>query len=306
MPARSVLCIGGAVVDTILLAERPIRPGTSNPAAGARGFGGVARNVAVNLARLGIEASLCSVVGDDADGRALADDLARQAVGTALLRRDPGARTAAYVALLEPGGELHVGAADMAALDRIGEADADRAAARQPDWIFADCNCPAGVLVRLARLARGEGRLAVDAVSVAKAERLPARLDGIDLLFLNLDEAAAILDADRRNLAPATAVRGLHERGAAAVVLTLGRDGALAGGEHGGVHHIPAMAADVVDVTGAGDALIAGCLAGLLRGRPLPEAVRLGAAAAAHTLRWRGGTAPDLSYDLIAQVGTSA
>ena len=49
-PCR-VLCVGAATVDRSFRSLDPIRPGTSNPGASTKGFGGVARNVAENLAR---------------------------------------------------------------------------------------------------------------------------------------------------------------------------------------------------------------------------------------------------------------
>ncbi len=63
--------------------------------------------------------------------------------------------------------------------------------------------------------------LAIDAVSTAKALRLPRDLTGVDVLFANEDEARAMLGADSGAGAPELA-RALHERGAAAVVLTRG------------------------------------------------------------------------------------
>ncbi len=289
-----ILCVGGAVVDLTYVAHARFRPGTSNPASGSRSFGGVARNVAANLARLGIAASLVSVVGMDEAGRALAEDLAHLGVDTSGLRRQDGARTAEYLALLEPDGSLALGVADMAVLDRL---DIDDVASAPPSpWIFADCNCPAALLAALIRRTDGR-RLAIDAVSSPKAERLPERLDGVDLLFLNLGEAVAVLGRDAASLDAPQAIVELKARGVASVVLTLGADGLVLGTGPDAPLHIPAVPARIVDVTGAGDALIAGTLAGLIRGAALPEAARLGTAAAALTLAHVGSTAPQLTLE---------
>ncbi len=70
-----VLVIGSAGIDLVGRASRPLQPGTSNPGRLRLSHGGVARNVAENLARLGTEALLISAVGDDTQGTQLLDRL---------------------------------------------------------------------------------------------------------------------------------------------------------------------------------------------------------------------------------------
>jgi pseudouridine kinase len=66
-----------------------------------------------------------------------------------------------------------------------------------------------------------------------------------------------------------------------------------------GSGHIPAVKTDIVDPTGAGDALLATVVFGLLNDIPLDEAVRLGVTAAALTLRTRDSVVPDLSLERL-------
>lgn len=294
-----VLCVGGAAVDTTFVARRTIVPGTSNPAAGSRAFGGVARNVAENLARLGLTTTLLSRVGDDESGRGLKKDLDALGIDTAGIDTLRGCRTAEYMALLEPDRNLSVGVADMAIFDHLDVTLLD-AAPPAADWIFADCNCTAALLGAL--LDPGgpiAGRTAVDAVSVSKAQRLPGRLDGVDVLFLNLDEASAILGVPAQALAPRRAVETLMDKGAKAVVLTLGAEGLLVAEADGEALQVPAVRAEIADVTGAGDALVAATLASLLAGLPLHAAAAWGCVAATLTLERIGSTRPDLSIALL-------
>ena len=67
-PDRPVLTIGSCGLDIVGRATDPIHPGTSNPAVLRMSPGGVARNVAENLARLGTDVHLISAVGDDPEG----------------------------------------------------------------------------------------------------------------------------------------------------------------------------------------------------------------------------------------------
>jgi pseudouridine kinase len=300
LPPAGVLCCGAAVGDLLLALRQPVRAGTSNPATATTGPGGVARNVAENLARLAVPVQLLSWTGDDAAGDELRRALDLAGVGTGTIRVTPGASTARYVAVLSPAGELEFGLAAMDLLDRLTPADVDHGwpPGWQGGWVFADTNLPGPALARVLQLAGQAGsRVAVDAVSVTKAARLPDRLDGIDLLFGNLDEAAALLPAAESPAAPSLAAR-LVGRGAAGVVLTLGPDGALIA-DPAGVRPVPAVPARPVDVTGAGDALVAGTLGGILSGTTLDDAVRLGAAAAALTVERRGSVRAELSRAMV-------
>lgn len=293
-----VVCIGGAAIDRKYRALTAIRPGTSNPVVSERSFGGVARNVAENVARLGVRASLVSIVGDDDNGRALLDDLERLGIDTRAVTVSDAHATAEYVAVLQPDGELAVGLANMAVFEGITPALLRGIA---PDlgsaWIFADCNLPSDTLHELIGLARQRNlMLAIDAVSTPKVMRLPQDLSGLGVLFLNLDEARACLD--RPEVPPEAAASALLARGAERVVLTLGDKGLVAA-DPCGIEAVGAIRAAIVDATGAGDALIAATLAAMLKGVCLPDAARLGTAAAALTVESPVSVRPDLSLALL-------
>ena len=297
--AKRVVCVGGAVLDRKYSADKPIVPHTSNPVSGCRSFGGVARNVAENLARLGVGVSMVSSVGEDEAGRAIVDQLRGLAVDVSAVTALRGERTAEYVAVLGPDSDLVVGLADMDICDLITVADIDRAWPQLASaaWVFIDCNLPAEVIRAIvARRQGGRFRLAVNGVSTPKAMRLPEDLTGVDILFVNLDEANALLGADHptaRLAAPA-----LVERGAGAVIITQGSAGAVVA-DADGVVEVPSTPARPVDVTGAGDALIAGTLYRLIAGEALAEALRAGSVLAALTVESRFTVLPELSPRLL-------
>jgi pseudouridine kinase len=293
-----ILCLGGATIDRKYRALAPTRRDTSNPVRGDQTFGGVARNVAENLARLGVTTSLATLVGEDDGGRSILAQIQGLGVDTGLTRSLPGQETAEYVAILEPNGDLAIGLADMRIFESFDPADLDRIDwAKGFDWVFADCNLPPGILQALV-LKRRECRfrLAIDAVSLPKVVKLPADLNGIDLLVLNRDEAEAYLGDDR--LAPSEQARALLARGASQVIVTSGADGLVAGTDSA-VASVPAVAARPVDVTGAGDSLTAAALFGLSSGLPLEASARLGALAAALTIESPATVRPDLSPELL-------
>jgi pseudouridine kinase len=330
-PSAFVCCAGAAVRDRKLHLLGPPVPGTSNPARAAGADGGVARNVAEALGRLGVPVRLVSRVGDDATGAELLRRLAAAGVDIGPVRVAPGL-TGEYVALLDPAGDLLYGASAMDLVDRIDAADLDRGWPEPAgSWLFLDCNLAAATLGYGLARARDAGLpVAVDAVSTPKVRGLPADLTGIEVLFCNRDEAAAYLagpgggpwragpgggpwragpgggpwraGSDASDAALALALRAA---GAAGVVLTRGVGGVLVT-DRDGQHQVAALPAVTVDVTGAGDALVAGTLTGLLAGQPLRQAAELGTAAAALTVESEHTVRPDLSAALVARAAGRA
>ncbi|HYK75001.1 MAG TPA: PfkB family carbohydrate kinase, partial [Pseudoneobacillus sp.] len=65
--SQPVICIGGANIDRKFHMREKAQLGTSNPIYTSQNAGGVARNMAENLGRLGVEVSLISASGNDKD-----------------------------------------------------------------------------------------------------------------------------------------------------------------------------------------------------------------------------------------------
>ena len=282
MGNRSVLCIGGCVIDRVgETADAKERLHTSNIGHMRSSLGGVARNVAENLARLGTSVHLLSCVGGDAEGDRVIAGSREAGIDMSLVRRQPNATTASYTAIFNGEGELVIGLADMAAFETITPkiALAGIAAFPSDGFLFADANLQPTTLEAVAA-AKGGRLLACVPVSVQKLARLVPHLAAIDILFLNLYEARALLgEEDSAEILAASLAEGPVPRG----LLTLGPRGALAWTE-GTVTAIPALASSPVNVNGAGDALAGATLARLAVGDDFLLAARRAMAAAALTV----------------------
>jgi pseudouridine kinase len=264
-----ICCIGGASVDEKFHLDLVPAAATSNPARRVSGFGGVARNVAENLARMGADVALVSAIGRDFAGEALQAALRAAGVDTAGIVRSADHPTGTYVAIIDSTGELTIGVSDLSAVEALTADDIANAwpLVASADVVFADCNLNAATLERLIATCGGAGlRLALDAVSIAKSTRLPSDLHNVDVLFCNTDEAPSCTG-----------------RGARALVIT---DGPRPVTIHRGasVEAIAVQPVAAVDVTGAGDALIAATLVRLCAGDDLAVAVRAGIDAGARTV----------------------
>lgn len=292
-----VACFGAAILDLIARADRTIKNDTSTPGEIHRSAGGVAGNVARVLAGLDVPVYLKAAVGKDEDAQILRRFLSGAGV-TAHLSEVPNGRTGQYLALHDPDGSLVAAVADIALLDTLpanGLAPVEMEIVQAPIW-FLEANLPAEILEALTASAHGK-RLVADAVSIAKAQRLQGILDRLDLLFLNADEARCLAGVASSASLKETAAR-LHAAGPEAVVITDGsRPVHLATAEDHTAIECPSV--DIADVTGAGDALIAGTLAAIARGHPLLEAVRTGIAASAAALTYKGAGNPNLTWSKI-------
>ena len=292
--SAAVTAVGACHLDRKARSAAAFVRGASNPVALHACPGGVARNVADNLARLGVRAALVSRLGRDAESEALLSGLEVLPLDLAGLTRSDTAPSAFHLIALEPDGEMLVAVADMRVYDEMTPAllQALPGALWETDALFADCNLPAETLGWLAAR-RSESRLlAVNGVSPAKARRLRPHLGACDLLFVNRGEAAALVDS--ADEAPAAQAAALAAAGAGEVVVTLGAAGiAVATGKETLV--LPSMEGDIVDITGAGDALAAAYLEARLRGRGPAEAARRALAAARLTVACAESVCPEMS-----------
>lgn len=298
---RMIVCIGAACVDRSYVLRDRLEFGTSNPALrGDAAFGGVARNVAENLARLRVPVAIVTAVGADAEGDRLMQNLRDCGIDVRGVRR-ADARSDEYVAVLAAGGELAIGASDTRAAESLDAADLDAQweTVASAQWVFCDGNVSEALLrLCMDRRSIGSYRLAVDPVSMAKERRLPSDLHAVDALFLNEDEAFAYLAATPGSQTGLPLPEALRQRGAARAIVSRGARGAVAA-DASGTYEFPAVRARVVSPTGAGDALIAGVLWRLGEGDDLAGAMRAGTAAAALTIESERSVRDDLTPELV-------
>ncbi len=273
--------------------------------------GGSPYNVAIALARMGVEVEFAGKASTDLFGRLLVDHLQREGVGTRFLSRSPAPSTLAFVAL--EGGEP--------SFAFYGEGAADTLL--QPDDLSAGI-AAAGVL-HFGSISLLRGQAAATIAGVVERLRGCALLSfdpnirpslvtdaaGYRQILARMFRAAGIVkmsEADARWFAPersADAVAAeVRSQGPALVVITRGARGASA---RTATAHAQFAAPEVrvVDTVGAGDAFTAGLLCALVQrdattreavehlgADELQTALRFAAAAAALTCTREGADPP--------------
>jgi pseudouridine kinase len=298
-----ILVVGSAGIDTKGRAGKPIQAGTSTPGSIRVSVGGVARNIAENLVRLGERVILLSAVGDDGSGRRILNQATERGIDVSHVVVSRDYHTAAYLAVLDEQGELLMSIDDMVIHRRLitpGLVYRHRALFRQARMVIVDANlAPATLRTIFALAARYGVPICADPATGTLAPRLRPYLSQLLLVAPNAAEAETLCGVAVREresaLAAAQALVGL---GVKIVIVALGATGVVyASSQESG--HVPAMVVDVVDLTGAGDALTAATVFGLLNDLAVGEAVRLGVAAAALTLQCRETVCHDISLERI-------
>jgi len=299
-----VLVIGSAGVDIIGVVWGELQSRTSCPANIRTSFGGVARNVAENLARLGHPVNLISVVGEDNTGDLLLENTRKAGVNVDAVLRRSEYPTGTYLALVNNEGEMQYGLDDMRVISALTPeyVQSVEQIFDQTALIFLDANIPKDTLRRVMSIAR-QKKLPVcaDPTSQSLADKLRRYLPRLRMIVPNYREAEILCD---RQINPSSrhdaleAAKCLVGQGVEIAIIGLAASGVCyATSQTSG--HVPALRTTVVDPTGAGDALAATILFGLLNDIPIDDAVRLGVTAASLTLRYPGSVVPDLSLEKL-------
>ncbi len=166
--------------------------------------GGVGRNIAENLKRLGLEVSLLTVIAGDSRAGRLAEETRALGIDLSLSLLLEAGRCPTYLCLLDSEGRLVAAVSDMEAIDSLMPLQLEQrfAALDKADLLVVEANLPAPSVEALARRygpggeleLQGKKRplLAYDPVSVAKAGRAQAVLSRFDLIKPNRAEAALL------------------------------------------------------------------------------------------------------------------
>lgn len=303
---RPIVCLGAANLDRKLRSLATLKMGTSNPARQDESFGGVARNIAENLARLGAPVALITAIGDDSSGTALLAHAEAAGIDTRATLRLPGACSGTYTAVLDDHGEMMLAMADMALYDALTPGFlAGRLPQRAAGALtVADLNLPYdSIALLLADAGRDAVPLVLVAVSQPKMARLPEKLHGLRLLILNQGELETRVGRALKTDAEfAAACRAVREQGAQDIIVTRGDAGVIYTTADG-IAYLAAPETRIVDVTGAGDAFAAAVCWSLFQGSDdMHLACRRGLQLSAMTLACEETVCPYLSSDSLDEI----
>lgn len=280
----SFYCLGA--VHTDIKAHSLIRPskGESVPVKITTCPGGVACNIAVNLAHCGGQVALASLVGCDQEGHALIEALRLKNINTQNILISKLYPTAKYYALLTPEGELFVAMADMNIYEELKPELINPLIAECShisDWII-DANILGPTIKIVAQNIKKHQRLWGVGVSAHKTKNLRQGFGAYHGLIINQEELRALTGI----AGELEAIQALKAQGCFYVVVTLGALGVYYADDKN-IRFQEPRRAQVLDVTGAGDAFSAGVIFSLAHGQDFEEALEKGFSLAAKAMNSR-------------------
>ena len=261
----------------------------SNPGVVRMSLGGVGRNIAHNMALLGMDVRMVTVFGDDINAQKIAASCGELGIDISQSPIIPEGRTSTYLFITDEKGDMALAVSDMEIYkhmtpqmlsQRLTLLNASQA-------VVLDTNIPAESIQYLADHCTAP--LFTDPVSTAKAVKLKPVLGKLHTLKPN-----RIDDASLRRAADVLLSTGLHR-----VFISLGADGVFAADHTGNQVQLPPLPGTMVNTTGCGDAFMAAITWAYLQGTDLTDAVKAGLAASVIAMESAETINPAMSEDAL-------
>ena len=294
--APYAVVVGGVNLDIGGTPFAPLIEQDSNPGQVRTSLGGVGRNIAHNMALLGLDVRLITALGDDLNAQRITTSCIELGIDLAPSLQVPGGTTSTYLFLTDERGDMALAVSDMEIYSHLTPRylASKEQLLNHARLVVCDTNIPAESLQWVAENCKAP--VFVDPVSTAKAGKVKLVLGKLHTLKPNRIEAellSGVSITDDRSLAAAAdalLATGLHR-----VFISLGGDGVYAADHLGGRIKVPCGPARMVNTTGCGDAFMAALAWGWLEGLGLEEAARAGLAASAIAMEGAETINPELS-----------
>ena len=297
-PSYAVV-IGGVNMDIGGRANAPLVKADSNPGKVRMSLGGVGRNIAHNMALLGLDVRFLTAFGDDLYAQKIAASCGELGLDISQALQVPGESTSTYLFLAGPDGDMALAVSDMDIYDHITPAwlQSRRPLLDNAQLVVVDANIPEDSIRWLCENVKVP--LFADPVSTAKAAKLRDVLGKLHTLKPNRIEAellSGVEITDEHSLE--RAARALLDTGLHRVFISLGGEGVYAADQSGGVHQA-CLKAQMVNATGAGDAFMAALAWAYLEGADLARTAQLAQAAAAIAIEGAETINPEMSAEAV-------
>ncbi len=279
--------------------------------------GGSPLNIAVGCARLGVNASLLTAVGNDKVGEFIVNFLNNEGVNTHCIPVKKDARSSAVVLGIEPPDRFPlVYYRNNAADSQVDIDDVDNAKiseyrillingtamniepSRSATFYAAEIAKKNNVEVVLDLDFRADQWHDYRAFGITMRAVLPKVKIAIgteeEILAATMEKASQVTIKDQQISAPEISgdinesIKRLLSTGIETLIVKRGKEGASICRKDGSMEDVPGFPVDVLNVLGAGDAFASGFIYGILQGWDLYKACRMGNASGAHVVTQKG------------------
>lgn len=290
-----ITVIGAANIDLIGFSDEELIYKDSNIGTLETTLGGVGRNVAENLSRLGFDVEFLSVFADDEFSKMIIDSCEALGISIKHCTTLKHSTTSVYMAILDRHNDLALALSAMDIYDNIPDSFIlnNLEIIAQNNYCVLETNLPTSIL-ELVTKKLPDTRFALEAVSAKKALKAKSILDRLHILKCNALEAELLsnikveYESDYEKL-----IAHFLELGVKKVFITLGADG-VAYGDENEIYISKNIIISPVNTNGAGDAFMAGLIYGESKGLELYDIVQFASACAQITIQHKNAVHPDI------------
>lgn len=297
-----ILVLGASIVDIFGFCGRSYTQRDSIPGHIKISFGGVCRNIAENLARVGVETKFISTLGDDENGKSIFDHSKRLGYDMEHSLFLKNESTPTYMAILNHQGEMESAVVDMESLNKMDESFIDEKdnIFRNSEYTIVDSDNP-DLLEYILKKYEGVSNFILDPVSAKKARKIRHLIKYFHTIKPNRFETEALCgfkiesDEDLRK-----AGRFFIEQGVKNVFISLDADGIYyitSEGEEGTLACCDKI--NVKNVTGAGDSFVAGIGYGYMNNLNIKDTLKYSVAMSIITITHEETINPDMCHALV-------
>lgn len=295
-----VLVLGASIVDILGFSRSKYTEKDSIPGNIKISLGGVCRNIAENMARVGVNTNFISIVGDDEQGRNILEHskIIGYNMEHSLLLENKATPT--YMAILDENGEMVSAIVDMSSLDEMDEdfIDAKAKIIENAEYTFLDSDNPR-ILEHILKKFNGKTKFVLDPVSASKAEKIKHLIKYFHTIKPNRYEAEVLTGIKIKSYEDVKrAGKYFLDLGVKNIFISLDADGTYYtnGKEEG---RIKACDVEVKNTTGAGDSFVAGLGYGYMNNLSLRDTVKYAMAMSVITIFDEDTINPKMSDDYV-------
>lgn len=295
-----VTVVGGVNMDILGFPKNKLISADSNIGSVKMSLGGVGRNIAENLVRLGIETKMISVLGDDIYGVKILEESALMGLDMKDCLVLKGESTSTYLAVLDETHDMAVAISSMGIYDRmtVNFMKEKKHVVDNSSLVVLDTNIPVDVIEYLLNNHRNTDFF-LDTVSTAKAKKVMHLIGNIHTLKSNTMEIQSITGIEISNEEDLKRnCEYLMNKGVKNIFITLGKNGVFYSNETS-MNHFRAGNVVPVNTTGAGDAFMAALVYCYINNISIDESAKLATAAAVVALSHENTINPNMSIENI-------
>lgn len=298
-PTSYVVVVGGVNMDIGGISHAQLVSADSNPGRVRISLGGVGRNIAHNMALMGLDVRMVTVLGGDFYAQKIVSTCGEMGIDISRSLRVADAITSTYLFISGPDGDMKLAISDMDIYSHLTPAflASKLSLFNNAKLLVVDTNIPAESIAWLVE--HVEVPVFANPVSTVKAEKLRPVLGKLHTIKPNRIEAellSGVSITDERSLRRAANV--LLKTGLQQVFISLGAGGVFAANQDRGLH-LPSIPGPMVNATGCGDAFMAALAWAYMEGMDLEQSAYAGLAASSIALEGSETINPEMSVDAI-------